>query len=88
MDKQLIWIPLGSFLVLCNDVWHGGLCGGKGNIRVHGSIFVSVTIETTKRLTYPNSPNLASLKSTHNTIYKKVQVWTAMMRLIFLKKSF
>ena len=57
--------------MLRNDVWHGGLCGGEGNIRVHGSIFDSVAIETTHRLTSPNSSDLASFKRTHNFIYNK-----------------
>ena len=42
--KKLVWIPLGSFLVLRDDLWHGGLCGGAGNVWVHGGIFDSIPI--------------------------------------------
>ena len=39
--------------MLRDDVWHGGLCEGAGNVRVHGGIFDSIAIETTGTLTYP-----------------------------------
>ena len=39
LKKTLLHIPFGSFLVLRDDVWHGGIIGGEGNIRVHGGIF-------------------------------------------------
>ena len=38
MHKTLVHIPLGSFLVFCEDVWHGGIVGGEGNVRVHSEI--------------------------------------------------
>ena len=28
--------------MLHDDVWHGGLCGGEGNVRAHGGILGSV----------------------------------------------
>ena len=31
-------IPFGSILILIEDVWHGGLSGGVGNVRLHGAI--------------------------------------------------
>ena len=50
-EKKLVWIPLGSFLVFRDDVWHGALRGGVGNLWVHGGIFNSIAIETTTKLT-------------------------------------
>ena len=32
--KQLLKITLCGFLVLCDDLMHGGMCGGPGNVRV------------------------------------------------------
>ena len=70
-DKNLVFIPLGSFLVLRDDVWHDGLCGGKGNLWVHGGIFDSVAIQTTTNLTYPDSMSLANYMKGHNSVHNK-----------------
>ena len=70
-DKKLVWIPLGSFLVLHDDVWHGVLCGGVGNLRVHGGIFDSIAIETTTKLTYPDSTSLKFFNRVHNAVHNK-----------------
>ena len=69
--KKLVWIPLGSFLVLRDDVWHGGLCGGAGNVRVHGGIFDSMAIESTGILAYPPSTSLANYMKGHNSKHNK-----------------
>ena len=70
-DKKLVWIPLGSFLVLRDDVWHGGLCGGTGNLRVHGGIFDTLALETTTKLTYPDSMRLVNYINKHNYVHNK-----------------
>ena len=44
LKKALVHIPLGSFLVLRKDVWHSGIVGGEGNVRVHGGIFFSLVL--------------------------------------------
>ena len=49
--KQLLKILSGGFLVMHDDVIHGGICGGPGNVRVNGGIFDSIAIETTNPLT-------------------------------------
>ena len=53
LKKTLVHIPFGSFLVLRDDVWHGGIIGGEGNVRVHGGIFEAWTYNTLNRLVYP-----------------------------------
>ena len=70
-EKKLVWIPLGSFLVLRDDVWHGGLCGGAGNVRVHGGIFDSMAIESTGILAYPPSTSLANYMKGHNSKHNR-----------------
>ena len=57
--------------MLRDDVWHGGLCGCAGNVRVHGGIFDSIAIETTGTLTYPPGTSLAQYKNLHNATHNK-----------------
>ena len=44
-------------LVLRNDVWHGGIVGGKGNIRFHAAILVSDDIPDHTMLHYDTRNN-------------------------------
>ena len=67
MHKTLVHIPLGSFLVLREDVWHGGIVGGEGNVRVHGGIFEAWAFQSASKLTYPPANQGESLRN-----YKKV----------------
>ena len=53
LKKTLVHIPLGSFLVLREDVWHSGIVGGEGNVRVHGGIFEPYAFGTSSQLVYP-----------------------------------
>ena len=48
----LVKIPFGSILILREDVWHGGLIGGVGNVRLHGAIIANEHILSTKNLKY------------------------------------
>ena len=52
-------------------MWHGGLCGGAGNVRVHGGIFDSMAIESTGTLTYPPSTSLTNYIKGHNSMHNK-----------------
>lgn len=70
-NKQLVWINLGRFLVLRDNVLHGVLCGGEGNVSVHGGILNSIAIETTNRLTYPDSTILKNFNRGHNATHNK-----------------
>ena len=57
--------------MLRNGVWHGGLCGGVGNLRLHGGIFDSIAIKTTTKLTYPDSTSLKNFNRGHNAVHNK-----------------
>ena len=63
MHKTLVHIPLGSFLVLREDVWHGGIVGGEGNVRVHGGIFEAWAFQSASKLTYPPANQGESLRN-------------------------
>ena len=63
MHKTLVHIPLGSFLVLREDVWHGGIAGGEGNVRVHGGIFEAWAFQSASKLTYPPANQGESLRN-------------------------
>ena len=56
--------------MLCDGVWHGGLCGGVGNVRVHGGIFDSVSIENTSSSTYTDRTSL-KINRGHNATRNK-----------------
>ena len=62
--------------MLRDDVWYGGLCGGKGNLRVHGGIFDSVAIKTTTNLTYPDSLSLANYTKGQHSVHNKRDEYT------------
>lgn len=53
LKKTLVHISLRSFLVLHEDVWHGGIVSEEGNVRLHGGIFDAYAFQTTTRLAYP-----------------------------------
>ena len=36
---KLLHIPFGFFLVLQDDVWHGGFCGHAENLHLHANIW-------------------------------------------------
>ena len=76
LKKTLVHIPLGSFLVLREDVWHSGIVGGEGNVRVHGGIFEAWAFNTTSQLVYPpvskdNIPNLKAYKKGFDAVHNK-----------------
>ena len=48
----LVKIPFRSILILREDVWHGGLIGGIGNVRLHSAIIANKHILSTKLLKY------------------------------------
>ena len=52
LNRDMIHIPFGSILVLRDDVWHGGIVGGKGNIRFHAGILARDNIDVQERLIY------------------------------------
>ena len=33
-DSKMLRIPLGGYLVLRDDLYHGGFCGSDGNVRI------------------------------------------------------
>ena len=49
---MLVKITFGSILILREDVWHGGLIGGIGNVRLHNAIIANEHILSTKLLKY------------------------------------
>ena len=76
LKKTLVHIPLGSFLVLREDVWHSGIVGGEGDVRVHGGIFEAWAFNTTSQLVYPpvskdNIPNLKAYKKGFDAVHNK-----------------
>ena len=52
MEYELVKIPFGSCLILWDDVWHGGIVGGEGNIRFHGAIVAKTNLPTSNHLAY------------------------------------
>ena len=75
LKKTLVHIPLGSFLVLREDVWHSGIVGGEGNVRVHGGIFEPYAFNTTGLLRYPpatkEGSNLRAYKKDFDSVHNK-----------------
>ena len=75
LKKTLVHIPLGSFLVLREDVWHSGIVGGEGNVRVHGGIFEAWAFNTTNTLAYPpaikDGANLRAYKKEFDAVRNK-----------------
>ena len=57
LNCNMIHIPFGSILVLRDDVWHGGIVGGKGNIRFHAAILVRENIDSHDHLIYECGPD-------------------------------
>ena len=49
-EKKLVKIPFGSVLVLRDDVWHGGVIGGRGNVHFHGAIIASEDLNSASKL--------------------------------------
>ena len=78
LKKTLVHIPLGSFLVLRKDVWHSGIIGGEGNVRVHGGIFEPYACSTTSLLIYPpateEGTNLKAYKKEFDAVHNKDQI--------------
>ena len=79
LKKTLVHIPLGSFLVLREDVWHSGIVGGEGNVRVHGGIFEPYAFSTTSKLIYPPAskeqyPNLRAYKKEFDSVHNKDRI--------------
>ena len=69
LNHDMIHIPCGSLLVLRDDVWHGGIVGGKGNIRFHAAILVRDNIAVKEHLIYECGPDKA--KSTFGSLQVK-----------------
>jgi len=63
MERKLIKIPFGSCLILRDDVWHGGIVGGKGNIRLHGGVFEAGDAASTNSLVYGTDGNVKEVFS-------------------------
>ena len=63
MERKLIKIPFGSCLILRDDVWHGGIVGGKGNIRLHGGVFEAGDAASTNHLVYGTDGNVEEVFS-------------------------
>ena len=59
VKREMIHIPFGSMLVLRSDVWHGGIVGGKGNLRFHAAIMVKDDMLDHDNLVYDCSPATA-----------------------------
>ena len=62
--------------MLREDVWHSGIVGGEGNVRVHGGIFEAWAFNTTSLLTYPpvskdQVPNLKAYKKGFDAVHNK-----------------
>ena len=51
-NKEMVHIPFGSLLVLRNDIWHGGVVGGKGNLTFHAAIIHKNDMTSTEQLVY------------------------------------
>lgn len=62
IHKTLVRIPLGSFIVLFDDMWHSGIVGGEGNVRVHGGAFEAWAFCSATNLSYPPAENNEILK--------------------------
>ena len=58
----MVHIPFGSMLVLRSDVWHGGIVGGKGNLRFHAAIMARNDLMETDQLVYDVTPKEAKKK--------------------------
>ena len=63
MNRELVKIPFGSCLILRDDVWHGGIVGGVGNIRFHGAIVAKGDAASTDRLAYGTDEKLKDVFS-------------------------
>ena len=63
MNRELVKIPFGSCLILWDDIWHGGIVGGVGNIRFHGAIVAKGDAETSNHPVYGTEENLKDVYS-------------------------
>ena len=62
VNRDMVHIPFGSMLVLRSDVWHGGIVGGKGNLRFHAAIMARDDLTSDDQLVYNCSPAVAKKK--------------------------
>ena len=51
-ERELLYIPFGSMLVLDGNVWHGGIVGSPGNVRFHAAILPTVDTTMSDQLVY------------------------------------
>ena len=51
-------IPFGCILVLRDDVYHGGIIGGPGNVWLHGAIIASEHLDSSSGAKYPPGCNM------------------------------
>ena len=83
MHNTLVHIPLGSFIVLCQDVWHGGIVGGEGNVRVHGGIFEAWAFQSASKLTYPPPTRVKASEITRGLLMQSTTISQLSMRKPF-----
>ena len=69
INREMIHIPFGSMLVLRSDVWHGGIVGGKGNLRFHAAIMARDDLMSTDQLVYDVTPKEAKKKFDSLKVY-------------------
>ena len=58
VNREMVHIPFGSMLVLRSDVWHGGIVGGKGNLRFHAAIMARDDLMSDDHLVYDCTPTV------------------------------
>ena len=51
-QKQMLFLPFGSMLVLDGDVWHWGIFGSPGNVRFHAAIIPTKDAKVKAELVY------------------------------------
>ena len=61
MEYDLVKITFGSCLILRDDVWHGGIVGGEGNIRFNGAIIEKSNAPTSNHLVYGTDRKLKEM---------------------------
>lgn len=50
--SKMLKIPLGGFLVIRDDVYHGGFCGSDGNVRMQVSLIPKTGIDKFRYLSH------------------------------------
>ena len=84
MNHELVKIPFGRCLILRDDVWHGGIVGGVGNIRFHGAIVAKGDAATADHLMYGTDENL---KDVYSELVGKTVDYAATRNLLPAKET-